>query len=104
VSTTDRADAARRVRALRALGVDPGATDSERSAANDKADALEEKYGRREPPVSYPRVTLKDAYEQPPYVHPPTVNDPTWKDREDYAAWLVEDGYLWAPSDDDEDD
>lgn len=57
----DKADAARRVRALRALGVDPGATVSERSAANDKADELERKYGKAEPRSVYtPRHEAPD--------------------------------------------
>jgi hypothetical protein len=139
------ADVARRVRALRAMSVDPGATDSERAAHKAKADALEQKYGKIEPPVSYPRVTStahreydwedhkanhseafgptgrgkSHYYSQtnPNYTPPPA--DPKWGDRADYAAWImsgmsfttkmpdedlddiVEDGYLWAPDDDD---
>jgi hypothetical protein len=102
----DKRTAARRVRALRAKALAEGVTGPERASLNRKADELEQKYGKPEPPsVSIP--------------------EPTWQGREEYAEAVmrlfnapifkgpmpsesmddvVEEGYLWAPYDDDDDD
>jgi hypothetical protein len=119
----DKATAARRVRSLRALSVDPGATDSERARAKEAAERLEKKYnvtGGGVPPISYPRVTsTRESHD--PYVGPTRagksnyyarMKDPTWHGQEDYAAWImggmkdgdmdfddddiVEEGYGWS--------
>jgi hypothetical protein len=116
----DKADAARRVRALRALGVDPGATVSERSAANDKADELERKYGKAEPPSVYAGHITMSYSEYLAWMYesgdlPPTPPSQPWSE---YGLWvvrgssqqatdlddIVEEGYRYDRGDYDEDD
>jgi hypothetical protein len=110
----DKADAARRVRALRALGVDPGTTVSERAAANAKADKLEAKYGKAEPPSVYVPKSNHYTMTQDEYLRwmyasgdmpkpPPAYRQPS-DDRvrlyvvtNDDLDDIVEEGYLWAP-------
>lgn len=121
----DKATAARRVRALRAMSVDPSATVSERAAHKAKADELEAKYGKAEPRSVYiprhnnPTMTYSeylawmyasgDLPREPRERPEPTVKEHPWSTPSvrlyvvtDDIDDLVEDGYLWAPSDDDD--
>jgi hypothetical protein len=102
---------ARRVRALRAMSVDPAATDSERAAHKAKADALEQKYGRSEPPISYPRVTSTAPTESHSAWVGPTARGKTYYAQFAFNLWMpyttedldlddiVESGYLYNTDD-----
>jgi hypothetical protein len=107
----DKATVARRVKALRALSVDPGATVSERARAKEKANELEAKYKIAEPPISYPRVTSTAPRQYDWEDHRANHSEafgPTGRGKSYYAftIWLpyeandlddiIEDGYGWA--------
>lgn len=113
----DKRTTARRVRALRALSVDPGASDSERESAKRFADKLEDKYGQAEAPSVYDGKPTSDGvhtmsteeylrwmYAQPTAHTMRREAEYTWLYVVKDSGDIVEEGYQYDPHDYDDND